>query len=132
MIGRMRKRGLVAWYLIAALLFLGMVPRSAFAVWINTGPEGSLPNRIEDLKQIQKFLEMEIVKKRLERLGYSEDEIKNRLSLLTDSDIHFLANHLEGIKPAGDGGVAVLVVLLILLTVLLIIYVTGHKVVITK
>lgn len=132
MIRGMRRKVLITWYLIGAMLFIGMIPRSASAVWIGSNYGNSLPERIEDLKKIQKFLETKIVKKKLQDLGYSMDEIKEKLSLLTDDDIHFLANHLESIIPAGDGGVAVLVVLVILLTILLMIYITGHKVIITK
>jgi hypothetical protein len=52
-----------------------------------------------------------------------------KLSDLSDSQIHQLALNLDEMKVAGDGVAVFIVVFLIVALIVLIIYATGHKIV---
>jgi hypothetical protein len=52
-----------------------------------------------------------------------------KLSDLSDSQVHQLALHVDEMKVAGDGVGLFIAVLLIAALIVLIIYATGHKVV---
>jgi hypothetical protein len=70
-----------------------------------------------------------MVQERLKDLGFTPEEIRMKLSDLSDSQIHQLALHLDEMRVAGDGVTVFVVVLLIVALIVLIIYATGHKIV---
>ena len=87
-------------------------------------------NRSGDVEKIRKFIEMKMVRERLDAFGFSQEEIQTRLNQLTDDQIHQVALQLDELKVAGNGAEAVIIILLILILVALIIYVTGHRVIV--
>ena len=119
----------VAWYLIIAMFVIGIAPRleAGFA------PSEILQSpsvRTADLGKIQTVLENKLIAQRLKDLGFSPGDIANRLSQMSDEQIHRFAQRLDELKVGGDGGGVVIAVLLIAVLVLLIIYLSGHRVIV--
>ncbi len=75
----------MTWYLVAAMLVIGITPR-AYAGFSPSEAIGLSPaERSSDTMKIQKFLEMKIVGERLKELGFAQEEIQARLHPLSDS-----------------------------------------------
>jgi hypothetical protein len=122
----------VSWYLVAAMFIIGVTPR----VYAGFSPSEALSispiDRAADLQKIQTVLEMRMISERLKDLGLTPDEIQKRLGQLSDAQIHQFALQLDDLKVGGDGwGIAVAIILIVAIVVL-VIYLTGHRVVVTK
>jgi hypothetical protein len=89
----------------------------------------SQAERPQDLQKLQKFLETKMVRERLKDLGFIPEEVQMKLGNLSDQQIHQMALHLDEMKVAGDGVGIFIAVFLIAVLVVLIIYATGHRVV---
>ena len=72
-----------------------------------------------------------MVRERLEKLGYAQEEINSRLTQLNDQQMHNLALQIDDMKVGGDLGI-VIALLVIVILVVLFIQLTGHRVVVTK
>jgi hypothetical protein len=122
-------KGLV-WYLIVAMFVIGMVPRA----YAGFAPSEALifhsENRAAEMGKIQKFLEMKMVRERLKDLGFTSEEIQGRLQDLSDSQIHQMAMKIDDLKVGGDGAGIVVGVIIIALLIVIIIYLTGHRVIV--
>ena len=122
----------VAWYLVFAMFAIALVPK------VEAGFSPSELMRLQDadrgadLAKIQKVLETKVIKDRLEVLGFSQDEIQNRLSGLSDQKLHELSLKIDDLKVGGDGLGIVIALLVIAILVVLLIQLTGHRVVVTK
>lgn len=80
--------------------------------------------------RIQKALETEIVKARLQAYGLTPAEARECLQNLTDDQTHLMAQASDRVLAGGDGGGVVVAVLVIILLVLLILYVQKKTIVI--
>ncbi|MGO9612197.1 MAG: PA2779 family protein [Dissulfurispiraceae bacterium] len=122
----------VTWYLVFAMFAIAVVPRVE-AGFAPSEIIGSSPlERAADLEKIQKVLEVKVIKERLVKLGYSEDEIYHRLSQLSDHQIHQFAQQLDDLRVGGDALGVVVVLLIIVILVIVVLYLTGHKVMVAK
>ncbi len=121
----------VVWYLVAAMVILGMTPR-AFAGFSPSEAIGLTPGeRAADLQKIQKFLEGKKVGERLKSYGFSPQEIQARLHDLSDQQIHQLALKMDDWQIGGDSGLGfVIAVLLVIIMVIVILQLTGHRIVV--
>ena len=121
----------VAWYLVIAMFIIGIAPR------VDAGLVGSeitslaQVDRTAELEKIQNFLETKAVSKRLGQFGYSQEEVQNRLTQLSDQQIHQIATKLDDLKIGGDGVGVLIAVLVIVILVIVILQLTGHKVIVT-
>lgn len=121
----------VAWYLVIVMFIIGIAPR------VDAGLVGSeitslaQVDRKAELGKIQNFLETKAVSKRLEQFGYTQEEIQNRLTQLSDQQIHQIATKLDDLKIGGDGVGVLIAVLVIVILVIVILQLTGHKVIVT-
>ncbi len=121
----------VAWYLVIVMFIIGIAPR------VDAGLVGSeitslaQVDRTAELGKIQNFLETKAVSKRLEQFGYTQEEIQNRLTQLSDQQIHQIATKLDDLKIGGDGVGVLIAVLVIVILVIVILQLTGHKVIVT-
>ena len=123
----------IIWYLAAAMFIIGVAPR----VYAGLSPseevalssaEGAL-----ELAQIQQFLEMKMVRERLQELGLSPDEIQARLNQFSDRQIHQLALKIDDLKVGADEGLVIVILLLaVVITVVIFLQATGHQVVVKK
>lgn len=122
----------VSTYLVMAMFVIGIVPR-AYAGFSPSEVVAFLKaDRSADLGNIQKILEMKMIRERLDKLGFSEHEIQRRLGQLSDQQIHQLALTLGEFKVGGDAEVLLILLLAIALGVVLYLWLTGHEVIIKK
>ena len=118
----------IAWYLIFAMFAIAII-QHAEAAFIPSSPLASKEEqRTADLNKVQELLETKLVQQRLQDLGYNSNEIKERLSLLSDQQLHNYAQQLDDLRPGGDKLAAIIGVLVIIALVLVILHFTGHKV----
>ncbi|MDI6763607.1 MAG: PA2779 family protein [Thermodesulfobacteriota bacterium] len=123
----------VASYLVVAMFIIGITPR----VYAGFSPSEAISmlsfDRSSDLEKIRKVLEMKMVREKLKDLGFTPNEIEKRLGQLSDHQIHQLALNLDELQVGGSSGWAVLIVILLIAIVVgVVIYVSGHRVVIEK
>ncbi|MGQ9645171.1 MAG: PA2779 family protein [Thermodesulfobacteriota bacterium] len=121
----------ITWYLVVAMFVIGVTPR----VYAGFSPSEvvGIPSadRAADLKKIQKAIETKMISERLKQIGLAPEEIQKRLGQLSDQQIHQLALHLDQLKVAGGSGWTVLGVIIVLAAIaVLIIYLSGHEVVV--
>ena len=120
----------ITWYLIIFMCLISIVPRVDASLSPSEIISDSQFNRASDFEKIQKFLEMKLVRERLEKLGFTEGEIQTKLSQFSDQQIHQFAQNLDALKVGGNDSLIILLLIAILVVVLL--YYTGHKIIITK
>ncbi|MCG2709865.1 MAG: PA2779 family protein, partial [Thermodesulfovibrionales bacterium] len=88
----------LSWYLIVAMFLIGIVPKADAGIAPSEIIVMSQVDRTSDLGKIQKVLEMKMVRERLEKLGFAQDEIQSKLSSLSDQQMHNLALQIDEIK----------------------------------
>jgi hypothetical protein len=121
----------VIWYLVVAMFVIGITPR----VYAGFSPSEVVGfpqiDRGSDLGKIQNAIETKMISERLKQIGLTPDEVQLRLSQLGDQQIHQLAQPLDELKVGGDGGWVVLGLVIVLAAIaVLVIYLSGHQVVI--
>ncbi len=122
----------VSWYLVFAMFLIGIAPKSEAGFAPSQAIAHGEVDRVSDMGKIQEILEAKMIRERLAKLGFTAEEITNRLSQLSDQQVHQLALNLDELK-AGDDGLGIIIALLVIaILVVLLIQLTGHKVVITK
>ena len=126
-----KMRKWVTWYMISVMFLLGIAPRvdAGFAPSEVIGQPQV--NRAADLERIRKFIEIKMIRERLNAFGFSQEEIQTRLTQLSDEQIHQLALKLDELNVGGDGE-AVVIALLIGILVVLIIYLLGYRLILKK
>jgi len=124
------KKGII-WYLVAAMFIIGIAPRVYAGFSPSEAVALSSAERSSELKQIQKFLEMKMVRERLRELGLSPDDIQARLNQFSDQQLHQLALKLDDLKVGADEGLIIVILLLaVVITVVIVLQATGHQVVV--
>jgi hypothetical protein len=121
----------VIWYLVVAMFVIGITPK----VYAGFSPSEivGVPqmDRVTDQGKIQKAIETKMISERLKQIGLTPDEVQLRLSQLGDQQIHQLAQHLDQLKVGGDGGWVLLGLVIVAAAIaVLVIYLSGHQVVI--
>ena len=122
----------VSWYLIILMFLISIVPRVDAVLSPSEIISVYQFDRASDLQKIQKFLEMKLVRERLEKLGFTQDEIQAKFKQLSDQQIHRFAQDLDSLKVAGGGADVLIVLLLIGILVFLWLQYTGKKIMVTK
>lgn len=122
----------ISWYLVFAMFIIGIAPRVEAGFAPSDVIALSQVDRAADIDKIQKVLETKMVRERLKKLGYAQEEINSRLAQLSDQQIHNLALQIDEVKVGGDGLGIVIALLVIAILVVLLIQLTGHRVVVTK
>jgi hypothetical protein len=120
------------WAILFAVYLLSLSGTPAIAGMIGSVTLQMLngqETRQQQIDAIQRALENEIVKAKLEAYGLTPDEIQTKLQGLSDEQLHLLAQASDDVLAGGDGE-GVIIVLLIIVIVILAIYVTGHRVVV--
>lgn len=123
---------LVSWYLVFAMFIIGIAPKVEAGFVPSEFIALKEVDRKADMEKVQRFLEMKIVKDRLERLGFTHEEIDSRLSQLSDQQLHQMAQQIDELKVGADGIGVVIGLLVIVILVILILQLTGHRVAITR
>lgn len=118
MIKYLRKRAIVLT-VASAFFFVNSAPALAGLVESKHTLEVS-SQRDQDIQKIQRALESKIVQEKLKAYGLTKEEIQEKLSQLSDDQIHMLAKASDKVLAGGDGlGVAIGVVVLLILIVIL-------------
>ena len=129
----MAKKSIV-WGLVVAMFILGIAPRLEAAFVASQAINSTPLNRMSDLKAIQSALENKLVQQRLQDLGYLSDEINDKLALLSDQQLHNIAQKLDDLRVGQDSGLGIVIAVLVIIILVIIIVnlTTGHRVVVTK
>ena len=117
--------------MVLTMVILGITPRVQAGFSPSEGMQMGAFDRTAELKAIQKVLELKMIGERLRQLGFTEEGIQQRLSQLSDEQLHRLALKLDEMKVGGNGEV-VISLLAIAILVLVLVFLLGHKVAITK
>jgi hypothetical protein len=120
----------VTWYMATVMVLMGITPRVDAAFSPSEGLALLQSEPHSDLQKIQKVLESKMIRERLKALGFTQDEIQTRVSELNENQIHQLALKLDEMNVGGNGAEIVIIALLIGTLVVLIIYLSGHRVII--
>ncbi len=123
----------VALVLAFTMLVLGSIPTKSMALVIGSDAvvaAAAEEVREADMARVQRVLESKLVADKLEQAGLSEAEINERLSKLSDSELHSFASQLESLYPGGDALSAIIALLIIAILVLVILKLTDRKIVI--
>lgn len=83
-----------------------------------------------EIDKIQRALENQIVKEKLKAYGLNEEEVKEKLSKMTDEQIHMLAQASDRVLAGGDGIGAVIGVLVIILLIIVILKLLNKEIII--
>ncbi len=113
---RAMKQMAVLMVLIMGLLSLAPRAEAGFVA------SQALQTRNEDTATVERVLQNKVVKQRLQEMGYSDQEVRQRLASLSDQELNQLAGRINTLAPAGDafGFVIGLLIVAILVVVLLI------------
>jgi len=120
----------ITWYLVVAMFLIGITPKVEAGLSPSEVILDGQNDRNHDIATIQGIIEMKMIKDRLEKLGFSTDEVNSRLDRLSNQQVHQLALQLDDIKIGGDGLGIVIAILVIAILVVLLIQLTGHRVII--
>ncbi|MCL5022644.1 MAG: PA2779 family protein [Nitrospirae bacterium] len=123
----------ISWYLVIAMFLIGIAPRLDAAIAPSEVIATAQYDRAGDLRQIQRVLETKVVKERLEKLGFSGDEIKAKFDSLSDHQVHQLARQIDDLRVGKDEVLGVIIALLVIaILVIVILHLSGRKVIVTK
>jgi hypothetical protein len=122
----------ITWFLVITMFLIGISPRVDAGLSPSEVIAVSQTDRTSDLQKIQEFLEMKLVRERLEKLGFTPDEIQAKLNQLSDQQIHYFAQNLDDLQVGGDGLGIIIALLVIAILVVLLLQLTGHRVIVTK
>ncbi len=127
----MRNRVLV---LTVTAYMIGFLVSPAWAAMIpSKGLSGDAGDTLiqQDVEKIRLALENKLVQEKLRAYGLSADEVREKLSEMTPSQIHLLAQASDDVLAGGDGLGAVIGVLIIVILVIVILKLLGKDIVIT-
>ena len=116
-------------YFIVWLIAIGCIPTDGVAMLIPSDESYDQPSvltRTSDLQAIQTRLESKIVAQRLSDVGLTPSEVQQRLSSLTDAQLHQVAQNLDGLQPGGDVLILILALIGLVVVVLAIIGLARH------
>jgi hypothetical protein len=123
----------VTWYLVVAMFIIGIAPRVDAGFAPSEIIALSTADRNTDINKIRNFIEVKAVGDRLKQLGFTQEEIKNRLNQLGDQQIHQTALQLDDLKTGqGDALGLGIAVLMIAILVVILFNLIWHKATITR
>ena len=120
----------VSWCLFVGMFALGIAPRVDAGLSPSEIIGLSQADRTSRLRNIQKILETKMICKRLQQLGFSQDDIQRRLSKIDDQQIHQIALQLDDIRVGGSGFEVLVVLILIGILVGVWFHVSGKRILI--
>jgi len=123
----------ISWYLVIAMFIIAIAPRVDAGLAPSEVIQLASVERSADLQKIRQTLEMKAVGERLTQLGLASEEVQQRLSSLSDQQIHQIALQLDDLKIGQSDALGVIIALLVIIVlVIVILKLTGHKVIVTK
>ncbi|OGR89043.1 MAG: hypothetical protein A2992_04415 [Elusimicrobia bacterium RIFCSPLOWO2_01_FULL_59_12] len=111
------RKFLIGTLMVATTLAMTLPPQAwamlAPAEIVNTDHEMSAA-RAADLKTVQTVLESKMIRQRLLEFKLTPEQINQRLSQLSDAQVHQMAKQIRTIHPGGDAGLGIIVGLLVI------------------
>lgn len=120
------------WYLVFAMFIIGITPKVDASMSPSEIIDLQQYDRTADTQTIIRVIEAKMIRERLEKLGFTMEEIQSRLNQMSDEQLHQFAVTLDDIKVGGNGLGIIIALLVIAILVVLLIQLTGHKVVVTE
>ncbi|MBK3331955.1 PA2779 family protein [Persephonella atlantica] len=112
-------------------LFLHTAPAVAGMVdSITSEGESAQSLREMEINKIQRALENELVREKLQAYGLTPQEVNEKLSQMSDQQIHMLAQASDKVLAGGDLLGTVIAVLIIVLLIVLILKLLGKEIII--
>ncbi len=118
---------MLSLYLAASVLLLSL-PAQGWAMLVPVRND----TRAGDLAKVRTALESSAVKQRLLDFGLTSEEAAQRISMLSDEQLHQFAVNIDAVQAGGDAAGGVIFVLLVVVIVLVILELTGHRVVMKR
>ncbi|MCM0755578.1 PA2779 family protein [Desulfovibrio aminophilus] len=114
---------LMAVFMALFMWTLAFVPRAEAGFVASQALTDSAATRSQDIATVERVLQNKVVKQRLQELGYSDQEVRDRLAGLSDQELNQLAGRIDTVAPAGDGfgfviGLLVVAILIVILLIL--------------
>lgn len=105
--------------LIILMSLISIVPHVE-AAFIPSAESQTELTRDQDMHIITKALKNKLITQRLQDLGFSDQEIKERMDQLSDQEVHNLAMQIDSLTPGGifDVVISVLVIVLLIVVIL--------------
>lgn len=123
----------ITWYLVFAMFVIGIAPKVEAGFAPSNAIALAQVDRAADMDKIQKILETKMIRDRLEKFGFTQEEINNRLAHLSDQQIHQLALQLDDLKVGKDDALGIIIALLVIaILVVILLQLTGHRVIVTR
>lgn len=123
----------IAWYLVAAMFIIGIAPRVDAGLAPSEIIAIAKGERTADLDKIRQTLEVKAVSERLHQLGFSREDIQNRIVQLNDQQIHQIALQLDDLKVGQSDAIGLVIGLLVIaILVIVLLKLTGHRVLVTR
>jgi hypothetical protein len=104
--------------LIVLMSLLSVAPRGE-AAFIPSAESQNELTRDRDIQIIKDALESKLVRQRLQDLGYSDQEIQERMDQLSDEEVHNLAMQIDSVTQGGIFEVVIAVLVIVLLVVVI-------------
>ena len=120
-------RTTVTVYLVFAFLMVGALPVKSFAYMAESSMVTD--SRGADMDKVQRALESKVVSHKLMELGLTDKEVAERLSRLTDAELHQFASQVDDLSSGGSFLGVTIGLLVIGVLVLVLLDLTGHKIV---
>lgn len=86
--------------------------------------------RDAEIDKIQRALENQLVREKLRAYGLTEEQVKEKLSQMTDEQIHMLAQASDRVLAGGDAIGTVIGVLVIILLIIIILKLLNKEIII--
>jgi hypothetical protein len=110
----------LASLLIASLLWTGaLVPAARAAVVTSEAALAASPGGDTDRARVAAFLAREDVRGQLEAFGVDPDRARERVALLSDSEVAQVAGQIDQLPAGGSAGLAIAIVALVLVIILI-------------
>ena len=122
----------VTWYMVSVMLLIGITPRVYADFSSSELISLSQIDRNSDLLKIQKVLESKMIRERLSQLGFSEEGIQQRLTQLSNEQIHQFALKIDELKVGGDTGEAVIIGFVVVIFIVLVVYFLGYRLILKQ
>ena len=118
--------------MVSVMFLIGITPR----VYADFSPSELIgPPQIDrqsDLLKVQRVLESKMVRERLHQLGFTGEEIQQRLCQLSDEQIHQVALKIDEVNVGGDTAEAVIIGFLVVIFIIVVAYFIGYRVILKK
>ncbi len=121
-------RQCLVWYLVLAIFALAVAPRVDGSFLPSAYVSGDRSDRQKDIDAIRTVLEKKAVSSRLHDLGFTTEEINERVGQLSDREIHHIALRLDHLKTGGTAEGVVIGLIIILLVIVVILPLFGVRI----